>query len=102
MQSEYSLPRQQCSALCDDLRGCQLAACTPEFSEGEFLCRLSDGKSEGYQPFLSFWAANPGDENRRVDLHWIVGQDDLALRVEEFVRRRGGIVTFGGVGTRTK
>lgn len=101
MQSEYSLPRGRCVALCADLRSGLLASSTPDVSDGDFSLQLLDGKSGRSRPFLSFWTSHPADENRRVDLHWIVGQEDLAARVEEIVRRHGGVVSFGTVARAT-
>ena len=101
MQSEYSLPREQCVALCDDLNSGLLASSTPEVSDREFLLQLRDGNDGKSQPFLSFWTSPPTDKNRRVALHWIAGQEDLAAKVEDLVRRHGGVVSFGTVARAT-
>jgi hypothetical protein len=99
MQSEYLLPRAQCAPLCDDLRNALLASSTPELTGGECLLQLVAGDDGSTQPFLSFWGCHPADESRRVDLHWRVGQEDLAAKVEAVVRMRGGVVVFGAVGS---
>jgi hypothetical protein len=101
MQSEYSLPKGQCAALVGELKRGLLLSSSIEISDGEFLLQLVDSRSGRSQPFLSFWTSSPTDENRRVDLHWVVGQEELAARVEQIVCRHGGVVTFGSVGRLT-
>ena len=96
MQSEFSLPQLRCGPLLSDLKRAGLVAAAPEVvDESEFIQPIICGQTERTAPFLSFWTRPAKGDQRRVDLHWIIGQDEIVAQVEEAIRRNGGVLTSG-------
>jgi len=95
MQSEYLLPKEQSISICGELKTCGLLASPiPDDLDGEFVLDLMPGGTERNGPMLSFWAARPEEENRRIDFLWIAGQEVLAAQVEDIMHRHQGVVRY--------
>ena len=95
MQSEFSLPKTQCSAFLSDLENAGLTGSTPaKIDDAEFIIPITYYGKKERAPFLSFWGSPLESKNRCIDLHWIIGDDEIARQVEETLQKNLGIVTF--------
>jgi hypothetical protein len=80
-QSTYLMPRERVGSFIDALAAVGLIDGGSTAKEEEFFLPLGASK-ENFHPALSCWPGKKDEPLRRMDIHWLVGQESIVEKVE--------------------
>jgi len=87
-QATYMAPNSSVPAFLDDIMESGFLPSPSVDNEDGFLLLLKPDEYR-FPPSLAFWSTKMRHSRRKVDLHWIEGQCDIARAVDLITRKHG-------------